>query len=261
MGGITIPVSRYNDHVTWIYLSPHFDDVALSCGGLVWEQSQAGDPVSVWTICAAEPSAGELSPFAQELHTRWQAGQNAPSMRRLEDYHSCQRLGASYRYFSIPDCIYRRHPETGAFMYASEASLNGPLHPGEAGVIRDLRMELQRLLPPRASLVCPLALGTHVDHQLTRCSAEQPGQELWYYADFPYVLRCKAQMEQMEQDGWSYRLFRVSQAGLLAWQDSIAAHASQISTFWPSELVMRQAIQDYLSENGGIRLWRRPQGG
>ncbi len=145
-------------------------------------------------------------------------------------------------------------------MYASETSLNGPLHPGEAGVIRDLRMELLGALPARAELVCPLALGNHVDHQLTRGSAEQLGQELWYYADYPYLLGYKAQLEEMERDGWSYRLMPISPAGLLAWQDSIAAHASQISTFWPSELVMRQAIHDYLSENGGMRLWRHPTG-
>ena len=24
----------------WVYLSPHFDDVVLSAGGLVWEQTR-----------------------------------------------------------------------------------------------------------------------------------------------------------------------------------------------------------------------------
>ena len=78
----------------WIYLSPHFDDVALSCGGLVWEQVQAGDSVSIWTVCSGNAPGGELSPFAEELLLRWEADQDATAQRRLEDIHSCQRLEA-----------------------------------------------------------------------------------------------------------------------------------------------------------------------
>ncbi|MBN2499463.1 MAG: PIG-L family deacetylase, partial [Anaerolineales bacterium] len=54
-----------------IYLSPHLDDVALSCGGLVWEQAQAGMAVEVWSVCAGDPPPGELSEYARSLHARW----------------------------------------------------------------------------------------------------------------------------------------------------------------------------------------------
>lgn len=242
----------------WIYLSPHFDDVALSCGGLVWEQAQAGEAVSIWTVCAGDTPAGDFSPFAQELHARWEVGQNAPAQRRIEDINSCHRLGASYRYFSIPDCIYRRHPQTGEFMYASEAALNGPLHPGDTQVIHALHKELRQSLQPDIFLVCPLGLGAHVDHQLTRQAAERLGRTLWYYADFPYVLHRNTLVEQMEQEGWLNQVFPVSQEGLVAWQDSISAHASQISTFWSSELAMRQSVKDYLHWYDGMPLWRMP---
>jgi LmbE family N-acetylglucosaminyl deacetylase len=244
--------------MTWVYLSPHFDDVALSCGGLLWEQVQAGELVSIWTVCAGDPPLGKLSPFAQELHDRWKAGQNAPDERRREDVKSCQRLGVGYRYFPIPDCIYRHLPETGEFMYAQEMALNGPLHPGDAILAQDLVSDLRRSLPVGATLVSPLALGSHVDHQLTRLAAEGLRGECWYYADFPYVLRDDAQLQHMQQDGWESSIFPVSLAGLAAWQDAISAHASQISTFWESEVAMRQAITDYLHKNNGNRLWRKP---
>ena len=51
--------------------------------------------------------------------------------RRIEDSRSCLRLGATPHYFSIPDCIYRRDPQTNEFMYISEAALNGPLQLGD----------------------------------------------------------------------------------------------------------------------------------
>ncbi len=252
------PLARYNAGMAWVYLSPHLDDAALSCGGLAWEQAQAGEAVSIWTICAGEPPPGELSLFARQLHARWQAGQNAPAIRRMEDSESCRRIGASYRHFSIPDCIYRRHPQTGEFMYASEASLNGPLHPGDMQLVHALGDELQRCLPVEAIFACPLAFGNHVDHQLTCLAAEDYPRNTWYYADFPYVLRSHPQLEQLRLQGWKSRLYPISRGGLLAWQESIAAHASQNSTFWPGEPEMRRAVSDYLAEAGGIRLWRQP---
>jgi LmbE family N-acetylglucosaminyl deacetylase len=242
----------------WIYLSPHFDDVTLSCGGLLWEQVQAGQVVSIWTVCASEPPAGDFSPFAQELHARWEVDQNATAVRRIEDINSCYRLGASYQHFSIPDCIYRRNPQTGEFMYTSEEALNGPLQPGDTRVARTLLKELRRSLQPDTNLVCPLGLGDHVDHQLTRQAAEGLGRALWYYADYPYVLRCTAQVEQMKQEGWINQVFPISPEGLVAWQDAISAHVSQISTFWAGESDMRQAVTDYLRLTGGVHLWSKP---
>ena len=244
--------------MTWVYLSPHFDDVALSCGGLVWEQAQSGVLVSIWTICAGDPPPGDLSPFAQMLHARWEAGQNAPMQRKGEDIKSCRHLEASYRHFTIPDCIYRRHAQTGEFMYASLDALSGLLHPGDASIINEIHKELHGSLPSDTTLVCPLALGNHVDHQLTRQAAEELGWKLWYYADFPYVLGRKDQLGQMQSEGWNSMVFPISQAGLRAWQDSIEAHASQISTFWSSALEMRRVIGVYLNLNGGVRLWSKP---
>ncbi|HSB67379.1 MAG TPA: PIG-L family deacetylase [Anaerolineales bacterium] len=251
-------ISRYNVAVTWIYLSPHFDDVALSCGGLVWEQAWAGKMVSIWTICGGQPPGGELSPFAKTLHTRWEAGQAAPVERKVEDINSCHRLGASYRHFNLPDCIYRRDPSNGKYMYASEPALNGPLHPGDEPVARDLQEELCRLITMELTVVCPLALGNHVDHQLTRLAAEMLGLECLYYADFPYVLHAKAQVEKLHEEGWESQNYPISDEGLVAWQDSICAHDSQISTFWPNEAEMRRVVGQYMLENGGIRLWRHP---
>lgn len=242
----------------WIYLSPHFDDVALSCGGLVWEQVQAGAMVSIWTVCAGSAPHGELSPFAKELHMRWKMDQDAAAQRKLEDLRSCQRLGASYLYFTIPDCIYRRNIHTDESLYISEESLNGPLLPADTHNITLIGEEIKRSIQADVALVCPLSLGNHVDHQLTRLAAEGIGHELWYYQDYPYVLHGKEKLVLIEQEGWENHCFPISHPGLVAWQDSIAYHGSQISTFWMDVLEMRQAISDYLEENNGIHLWRKP---
>jgi hypothetical protein len=81
----------YNRVVPFIYLSPHLDDVTLSCGGLVWEQVQAGEQVEIWTICAGDPPPGALSPYAEELHHRWGYGIEAIAERRIEDIHNLNK--------------------------------------------------------------------------------------------------------------------------------------------------------------------------
>ncbi len=253
-------MTRYNGGMKWVYLSPHFDDISLSCGGLVWEQTHANDSVSIWTVCAAQPPVQEISPFAQELQARWGVGENAISHRRTEDLNSCRLLGAAYRHFTIPDCIYRRHPITGEHIYTTEGSLNGPVHLGDATLITSLREEMRGALPSDAILVCPLGLGNHVDHQITRLAAEGLYRPLWYYADYPYVLRWEEQLKELTQKGWESQVYPISAPALAAWRDSVAAHGSQISTFWATVDEMQQAITRYLRSSQGITLWRKPEG-
>jgi LmbE family N-acetylglucosaminyl deacetylase len=131
--------------MTWIYLSPHFDDIALSCGGQVWEQAQAGQAVSIWTICGGEPPDGPLSAFAQEHHERWGTGRQAVAARREEDIAACKILSAAYRHFDLPDCLYRRvddfpgrpEEEIGKpfFPYDSHDALFGSIHPAEERLV------------------------------------------------------------------------------------------------------------------------------
>lgn len=242
----------------WIYLSPHFDDVALSCGGLVWEQIQSGDSAKIWTICAGDPPDGKISDFAQSLHTRWETTAEAASERRREDMASCLALGADWDYFNLPDCIYRPGGKTGLFYYASEEAIFGQVHADELPLANALADQFRQALPEAANLVCPLTLGGHVDHRLTRLAAEKIGISLWFYADYPYVTKLPDLAEKTIVNTLESQVFPVSPAGLAAWQASIAAHRSQISTFWPDLTAMRAAIRAYCQVDGGIRLWKSP---
>ncbi|HVN54414.1 MAG TPA: PIG-L family deacetylase [Anaerolineaceae bacterium] len=242
--------------MTWIYLSPHLDDAAFSCGGWIWEQARRGERVEVWTICAGDPPGGPLSPFAEELHVRWGAGAEAAAARREEDVQSCRELGAGYRHFSIPDCIYRVRPETGEPVIRGEDDLFDLDNPPEPGLVEELAALLAEQLPRDAALVSPLALGNHVDHRLVRKAAERArpgGQELFYYFDYPYIFKEGVRPEAA--GGLTPVEGEISRAGLAAWQAAIAAHASQISSFWAGLDEMRAVLEGYWA-NGGGKVWR-----
>lgn len=243
----------------WVFLSPHPDDIALSCGGLVWELAQSGETAGVWTVCAGDPPPGELSGFAKELHERWETGVQAAAERRGEDAAACRAMGAEYHPMDLPDCVYRRGPD-GAWLYPTVMDIFGSLHPGEAELAERIASELEVGLEDGSQVVCPLALGNHVDHQLVRQAAERLGRPTWYYADYPYVLQAPEQLQAATGSGWSAQIFRVSPAGLEAWGRSVAAHASQISTFWPDLEAMQKALREYWQPWQGVQLWRRTRG-
>ncbi|RPI88415.1 MAG: PIG-L family deacetylase [Chloroflexi bacterium] len=241
----------------WIYLSPHFDDAVLSCGGLAWEQVQAGEKVEIWTICAGEPPNQEYSAFARSLHERWETGLNAAAQRREEDTLSCAIIGASARTFSIPDCIYRMRKDGSRPICDSEDELFQGPQVDDKELVCWLANEIGGAAGENTKIVSPLALGNHVDHWLTRTAAEQSGGKLWYYADYPYVLKDFAIADPSDNGEWKTVIFPVSEGGLEAWMKSIAAHRSQLSTFWDDVPSMEAAIREYYQSAGGIKLWMK----
>jgi LmbE family N-acetylglucosaminyl deacetylase len=253
----------------WVFLSPHFDDAALSCGGLAWELAQAGLRPSVWTVCAGDPPPGPLSEFAQSLHDRWNSGLEATRLRRQEDIESCTYMAASYRRLPVPDCIYRQaglnYWAAGAtdllsnppdWLYDSHEAIFGPIHPAEKPLVAQLALHLGQDIPAQSEIVCPLAIGGHVDHRLTRAAAESLGRSLWYYPDYPYVAQTQQELDDLQAAGWAARRFAIRPAGMAAWGRAVAAHKSQISTFWPDLGAMQAALEDYRSLAGGAWLWR-----
>lgn len=237
----------------WIHISPHFDDAVLSCGGMIFEQAGQGLLVEIWTICAGTPPAGEISPLIQEMHLQW--GTTTPEetvlLRMQEDREAAALVGAGTHHFGIPDCIYRRSPQ-GELIYTE--GVFGHRHPLEADLDATIAAALENELCQDDILVCPLTIGGHVDHVLTRQAVERLENERFYYADIPYLLNhpealAPATMHLQE------RTFAVSEAGLAAWQDSAAAHRSQIKILFETEAQMRLAIERYWAERRAIRLW------
>ncbi len=243
----------------WVYLSPHLDDAVLSCGGLIWEQAQGGLPVEIWAICAGFPPPAPASLVAQALHERWQTpagGQEAVSTRRAEDAQACQRLGAAYRHFDIPDCVYRRLPG-GEPVVIEDQGMFAPIHPQEAYLVDRVYELLKTNLPARHRLVCPMTIGGHMDHRIVRAAAERLEGGLLYYADFPYAAQ-HPQEQAAALGSFAKKYWRpVSAAGLQAWQDGVAAYRSQISTFWAGRQELDAALETYCRKGVGQFLWQR----
>lgn len=146
------------------YLSPHPDDVALSCGGSLLLDVAAGEAV---TLVAVFDPAEDAARRAQE------------------DRAACARLGCARAALELPEAPAR--PEL-----RGRLDLFQPLSVPHLGILNEVTSRLMRLIPPGSTVVAPLGVGGHVDHRLVQAAAQALGEDrplqLWFYEDQPYSL-------------------------------------------------------------------------
>lgn len=252
-------VSDRYDHV---YLSPHLDDAALSCGGAIAQHCAQGARVLVVTLCTATPQAGTpFSALAREFHAEWGLAPDQVVAARLhEDALAMQRLGADCLWAGMLDALYR-HPRAynrWETLFGSPAD-DDPLAHDLAPFLAALRQRL-----PQAMWYAPLGVGSHVDHLITYAAVENVATEVAFYEDIPYVL----QPDQLQQrlDGLEAEfvagIVDVS-AGMVRKLHAVAAYESQLNPLFGGAAAMEAQISAYAErlrpESGtyGERLWLR----
>jgi LmbE family N-acetylglucosaminyl deacetylase len=242
-----------------IYLSPHLDDAVLSCGGQIYQHTQAGETTLIVSIMAGDAPTADLSEFAQSLHDRWEVALDAVAVRREEDAAASDLLGADYLHLDLLDCIYRRDPDSGEALYATEEALFGDLHPAELALAQTLARTLANL-PASGRVLAPLTAGHHVDHQLTRLAAEiwlRPERVL-YYEEFPYVLAREAMPAGMtREDRWRSQTIELSDEALAMRIEATACYRSQLSTFFRNRDDLVRTVSGFVQNAGGERIWRQ----
>ena len=239
----------------WIYLSPHLDDAALSAGGLIYEQTQSGIPVEIWTFMCGDPHLTENSPFAQLLHFQWgfADAEETVRKRRIEDETAANILGAKVLHFDFLDCIYRRDVN-GDWLYPE--GVFGTIRPEDADLPAQIAAAITPRLQPDDVLVAQLGVGSHVDHVLVRQAAELLGRPLIYDIDMPYFLY-KSNEFGDKAAGMKESTSRITEASLEPWIEAVIAYKSQLPSL--NEVVStpenaRKSIRAYWEKWGGVRL-------
>jgi LmbE family N-acetylglucosaminyl deacetylase len=245
-----------------VYLSPHMDDAALSCGGAIARFTAAGQRVLVVNVCSGSPPpGGPLSPFAALQHERWGLPPDQAVARRLaEDAEALAILGADGLELGLLDAIYRL---PGA--YVDDATLFGPVARGDT-LAADAGPALETLAArlPGAVFYAPLGVGNHVDHVAVHAVAGRlaaSGATVAYYEDFPYAARAEGAVEaRLDKLGGADR-FGPAVAPIDAVIErklaAVAAYASQLATLFGGREQMERAVADYALRVGGGSLAER----
>lgn len=240
-----------------IYVAPHPDDVALSCGGAVAIAARTSAPVIV-TVFAGQPG-DEVPAFAQQQHEWWGLdAEDVATTRRAEDECAAHALGETVqpRWLDFLDAIYRNPA------YDSDDTLFGRLQDADLPRIDEIVQQLAAL--DGDEYVLPLGAGNHVDHQLVFRAGRRLarlGASVWAYADVPYAFNPRALTSRLATG--AAREVRLTYLDDDAFERKCAAidcYASQIPVIFRDHGDHREALDRYHRRVGGVRraevVWR-----
>jgi LmbE family N-acetylglucosaminyl deacetylase len=247
--------------VSALVVSPHFDDAALSCGGLISVLTRQAMAVTVATVFSAAPTP-PLSDAAVTFHTKCGLDHNAVKVREAEDDAGCRRLGVPTVRLGFPECLYRIGPD-GNHRYQRIPDIFTADPHTEAEVIDGVRDRLTALPEwERASLViAPLGIGGHVDHWIARVAVTSaggdPGRVFWF-EDLPYAFheRC-AGWEEKLLPGLAPYCVPLDQS---AWEnkiESIACYQSQVGVLWHGPRPWPEQLRAYAASIQSAQLAER----
>ena len=169
---------------TALFLSPHLDDAAFSCGGLLAQVGDAG-----WRTVLATAFTATVLPatgFALACQTDKGLGPEVDYMalRRAEDRAAADILGVSdLRWLGLPEAPHRGYNTASALFGAisDDDDVWRPLAEHVSALADELRPDL---------VLAPQGLGNHVDHrQMIRSVLNVAPQHLAFYRDTPYAIR------------------------------------------------------------------------
>jgi len=267
-----------------LFVSPHLDDVALSCGGLITTLANRGEQVDVITLMSGDaPTPLPDSSLVEKIHERWDRGSNPMAARRDEDQQALVKLGARAFWHDWRDCIYRTDAQ-GNVLYQTDDDIFGDIHTDDPLLNRDVPLNDRSDVD---QIYLPLGAGNHVDHQLVRAATlrwienDSRSVAIFFYEEYPYsseageVLRSHSGQHERLQGANAIDRARstlrhelqpvvqeVSEAALKVKIDAIACYASQISTFWTDVDEMAARVRENAMHVGatahlsfGERLW------
>jgi LmbE family N-acetylglucosaminyl deacetylase len=254
-----------------LFLSPHEDDAALSCGGQIAQLTRGGERVVIFTVMGGEPPADfQQTTFTEEIHQKWGLGSNPVAARRLEDEAAARTLGAEIKFGPFADAIYRLDTQTSKAMYIDDATLFGDVNANDP--VLDARraavvQAVVKIFDLKESDVihAPLGVGHHVDHQLVRDMAKalvrwRPNNPVYFYEDYPYTRQgesaIQAALAALEMEVNRVKVPLDAQA-IDAKIAAIKCYKSQLSGLkWETPVAMATEVRTYIAQVGGEREWR-----
>ena len=235
---------------TALALSPHLDDAAFSCGGLLATLAQRGWRVVMATLFTASVSDPLGFALACQLDKGLPPEVDYMALRRAEDAAAARELGLAAP-VHLP---FREAPHRG---YGSAPELFADVRVDD-GIAGDLAPAIAALIATEAPdlVLMPQAVGGHVDHvQAVRAfrAIAFAGPVLWW-RDFPYTVREARPKEPLvalfaDLPARAVDLDARAQARKFA---ACAAYASQIGFQFGGEAGLRER----LAREAGVERFR-----
>lgn len=240
----------------YLILSPHSDDAVLSCGASMALWQQQGESVVVFTIFD-----GTITPpwstYTDELVAKWGNPPDIGRLRRAEDEAALAKLGAANLAAHLLEAHYRRSND-GVWLYTSYDALFGEVHPADDTLATAVLAQLTANFEPRHyTVVSPLAIGRHVDHQLTFEAAKRlvrAGHDVMFFEDYPYAAISSSYWDRMnELSGLEPVLIAGDSRTMMTKIEALSYYRSQIPALFSDSANMAVDVIDFARQTGGAQ--------
>lgn len=240
---------------TAIFVSPHLDDVAFSCGGTLAKLHVSGWRCVVVTCF----TRSVLNPGGFALECQLDKGLTPDvdymELRRAEDVEFCRRVGEEVRvvHLDLPEAPHRE--------YGSAASLFAGIAVGDA-VWFDLAEDLAFLLASEKPEVifAPQGLGNHADHLQAIKALEKvleieedhpvplptfPTPKVLRYRDTPYAMLADAPIIPYGTSELSEIAYQLEPEHLEVKLHATEAYTTQLGFQFGDALNMRESLTEF----------------
>ncbi len=167
-----------------LFVSPHLDDVAFSCGALAAGLADAGWRTVLATVFTRSVVPAEGFALACQLDKGLGAEVDYMALRRDEDRAAARVLG-------FAECLHLDLPEAPHRGYGSAAELFAGVREGDGvwAAVAEMLGGLEARVAP-SLVLAPQGLGGHADHlQVVRAVRKAVHAPVWWYRDTPYAIR------------------------------------------------------------------------
>jgi LmbE family N-acetylglucosaminyl deacetylase len=223
-----------------LFLSPHLDDVAFSCGGAARRLADAGWDAVLCTVFTRSVPQPEGFALACQLDKGLGPEVDYMALRRAEDAEAAGHLRTS-------EVLWLDLPEAPHRGYESAPALFGPFSPHD-GVEAELEAALAPLLVSHDLVLAPQGIGEHVDHRRVRDVVLKlaPGARTAWYRDTPYAIRHPAARPTPEvARSGPEAAVPLGEGALEAKLAACAAYASQLGFQFGGVGAMRAALAGF----------------
>jgi LmbE family N-acetylglucosaminyl deacetylase len=176
-----------------IFISPHLDDVVLSCGEYLKKLSDENENITVLTVFAGSPDPSSFSEIAKNYHKKCQLDDDAVFTRQKEDKNAMKYFDADFIHLDLYEALYRMD-KYNQHKYKKVENIFTKDTSNELDTTEDVKEAINQeiVINEVDNVYLPLGLGEHIDHvitskALTELMDEEYGDnKIYYYEDVPY---------------------------------------------------------------------------
>jgi LmbE family N-acetylglucosaminyl deacetylase len=248
----------------WLFLSPHLDDAVLSCGALIEAQARGREIVVATLFTEATPGPHTRAARSFLRQCTHSSALDLFEARKTEDNKVLVDMGARPLHMGGVDALFRRRrpPRFGSSAwdrvlpelthryptYRFDIAL-GRIAGADKALINRLQGDVAELMAITGAelLFCPVGVGRHVDHLITREAGMKHQQSLVLYSDFPYDLVSGPDTSRLERLGyvpWSW------DQGLSSKPGRIRQYATQADALFPDGQIPPRAETYFVPAQG-----------